>query len=75
MGMTDETLQSLVDSRGLSLGELAKAAGISSQCLRMLRIGTVGAARTTTVAKLAKALGVDPSRVRAAIEASWAAKA
>lgn len=73
--MTDETLQSLVDSRGLSLGELAKAAGISSQCLRQLRSGTVGSARTTTVAKLAKALQVDPSRVRAAIEASWGAKA
>lgn len=52
----------------------AKRSGVSSRTVRLLR--DKGAARPyrATVAKLAKALGVDPATVRAAISASRAAK-
>lgn len=65
-----ETLQELIDARGLALGELAKAAGMADSGLRKLLRGGVTVPRVATVAGLAKALGVTPARVRAAIEAS-----
>lgn len=68
------TLQALLDRAGLTYGEVAKRAGISDRALLALRDGVVARARATTVAGLAKALGVDAAVVRRAIEASAAAK-
>lgn len=70
-----ETIQELIDARGLSLGDLAKMAKLSLRALLKLRNGEVDSPRVTTVAQLAKALKVDPARVRAAIEASRAQNA
>lgn len=71
--MVRKTLQDLIDARGLSLRELCKVAGITPLGLRMIRRGEVRNVRVATAAKLAKALGVEPARVRAACEASRAA--
>lgn len=68
-----KTLNDLIDARGLSIGEVAKRAKIAPFSLKKLRNGLVANARPTTVSRLAKVLGVDPARVRAAIEASRAA--
>lgn len=65
-----ETLDDLIDASGLSLGETSTASGVSPRALLKLREGKVAKAQPRTVARLANALGVDPARVRAAIEAS-----
>lgn len=64
-----KTLDDLIDARGLPLGDLASAAGLDDKTLLNLRTRTPATVRVATVAKLAKALGVDPATVRAAIEA------
>lgn len=68
-----ETLDDLLDAAGVPLTILAKRAKMSARALLGLRTGEVVRARVGTVAKLAKALHVDPARVRAAIECSRAA--
>lgn len=68
-----ETLNDLIDARGLPVGEVAELSGVSERALLALRMGVVARARVATVAGLAKALGVEPARVRAAIEATRAA--
>ncbi len=68
-----ETLDDLLDAVGLSVEVVAKRAKTSPRALLGLRRGAVERPRSTTVAKLAKALRVDPARVRAACEASRAA--
>lgn len=72
-----ETLRDLIkpilDAKGWTLLVLAKRAKMSPAGLRKLRDGQVEEARGPTVKALAKALGLDPARVRAAIEASRAA--
>lgn len=57
-----------------SWADLAERSGVSVRTIRLWI--EKGAARPyrSTVAKLAKALGVDPATVRAAIEAQRAAK-
>lgn len=62
--------QPILDRRGWTIESLSDASGISVSGLRKLAGGSVRAARGPTVHKLAKALGVPPKRVRAAIEAS-----
>lgn len=68
-----ETLDDLLYSVGLPLHIVEKRAKTSSRALLALRKGEIATPRVGTVAKLAHALGVDPARVRAAIEASRAA--
>lgn len=68
-----ETLDDLLYSVGLPLGVIEKRAKTSSRALLSLRKGEIRTPRIATITKLAKALGVDPARVRAAIEASRAA--
>ena len=70
MASQRETLQTLIDSAGLPVGDVAKRASLTPRALLRLRRGLVAVPRSTTVSKLAKALGVAPARVRAAIEAS-----
>lgn len=65
-----ETLDDLIDKRGLPLGELAKLAGIDERALYKLRNGQVAKARPTTVAGLAAALKVSTERVRKALRAA-----
>jgi len=69
-----ENLDDLLDAVGLSIAVVAKRSGTSPRAILGLRRGEIARARATTVAKLAKALRVDPVRVRAAIEASRAAR-
>ena len=69
----NETLDDLIDAAGLPLMELAKRAKVDPKSILALRQGTVERARVSTVSKLAKALGTDTARVRAAIDASRAA--
>lgn len=59
-------LDELIDDMGLSLTELAKRSGISARQIWTLRRHPTRA-RSTTVNKLAKALGVSTARVRRAI--------
>mgnify|MGYP002777802378 CR=1 FL=1 len=68
-----ETLDDLIDSAGIPLMDLAKRAKIDPKSLLSLRNGAIDRPRVGTIAKLAKALGVEPARVRAACEASRAA--
>lgn len=63
-------LQTHLDSKGLTLKTFAERVGISPSGLRKILRGEVSTVRGPTVAKLAKAFGVPPARVRAAIEAS-----
>lgn len=67
-----QTLQDLIDSSGLSLGEVSERSGLAPHSIRKLRLGLVTTARSTTVSRLAHALRVPAARVRAAIEASRA---
>jgi transcriptional regulator with XRE-family HTH domain len=69
-----ETLDRLIYLRGLPVTKLAKLARMSPRAVLDLRNGLVERPRVGTVAKLAKALGVDVGRVLAACEASRAAK-
>ena len=62
-----EVLQDLIDARGISLGDLAKRSGLTPEGLRKIRRGLVGVVRVETAARLAKALKVDPARLRDAI--------
>lgn len=66
-------LQPHLDAKGLTLGDFAAKAKVSPSGLRKLLRGEVTYVRGPTVLRLAKALGVDPARVRAACEASRAA--
>lgn len=65
-----ETLDDLIDKRGLTLGEVAKQAGLTPKGLWDLRTGRVTKARPTTVAGLAAALKVSTERVRKALRAA-----
>lgn len=67
------SLAELIDRKGLCFHDLAKLAGVTTAGLRKLRQGRVRVARVSTVAGLAKALGVSPAQIRDAIEASRAA--
>lgn len=69
-----ETLNDLLDAAGMTMDAVAKRAGISLRALLSLRSGTVEVARAKTVGGLAKALRIPAARVRAAIEASRAAR-
>jgi len=62
-----ESLDDLIDKRGLSLGELAKLSGLTEKALWKLRKGETIRARPTTVAALATALRVSTERVRKAL--------
>lgn len=68
-----ETLDDLLYAVGLPLHVVQKQAKTSSRALLSLRKGEIASPRIGTIAKLAKALGVEPARVRAACEASRAA--
>lgn len=70
----DSLVQSILDAKGWTLGQLATRAKISTAGLRLLRGGATVKPRGPTVRDLAKALGVPPDRVRAAIAASRAPK-
>ena len=70
---TPETLDDLLYSVGIPLHVIEKRAKTSSRALLALRKGETATPRIGTVAKIAKALGVDVARVRAACEASRAA--
>ena len=70
MARQRETLQDIIDAAGMPVGEVAKIASLTPRALLRLRKGLVAVPRSATVGKLAKALGVPPARVRAAIEAS-----
>jgi len=65
-----ETLDDLLLANGEGLDAFAKRTGIPRFTLYRLREGKVETPRIDTVVRLAKALGVEPARVRAAIEAS-----
>jgi len=69
----DDLVTARIDSKGWTRGELAKRAGMSESGLRNLCRGLVAHPRGTTISPLAKALGIDPAKVRAAIAASRAA--
>lgn len=84
----DATLRSMAKRRTETLDDLlaavvaegrltdfAKGAGLSPWTLLRLRNGEGSRTHRGTVLGLAKALGVDPARVRAAIQASRAAAA
>ena len=59
-----------LDSKGWTREVFAKRAGLSTSGLRKILRGQVREVSGPTVNGLAKALGVEPARVRAAIEAS-----
>jgi hypothetical protein len=65
-----ETLDDLIYAAGIPLTKLAGRAKIDPKTILSLRRGVWKDARVATIAKLARALGVDPARVRAACEAS-----
>lgn len=65
-----ETLDDLLLSVGLPMHVVERRAKTSSRALLALRKGEVRTPRIGTLAKLAKALGVDAARVRAACAAS-----
>lgn len=64
-----ETLDDLLRRHGVPVTEFAKRAGIPAFTLLRLRKGE-RVPRIATLTKLANALGLDPLRVAAAIEAS-----
>ena len=66
----EDLVQARLDAKGWTLGQLAERSDISSSGLRKILRGQVTDARGPTVARIAKALGVAPSRVRKAIENS-----
>lgn len=72
-----ETLEALLrpvlDAKGLTLEAFAARAKISPSGLRKILRGQVLTVRGPTVNGIARVSGVDPARVRAAIEASRAA--
>lgn len=68
-----ETLDALLYAHGVPLGEVAAQSGVSLRALLLLRKGAIETPRVGTVAKLARFLGVEPSRVLAAVRASRAA--
>ena len=70
----DDLVTARLDAMGWTRGTLAKRARMSESGLRNLCRGLVSDPRGTTIQPLAKALGVDPAVVRAAIAASRAAK-
>ena len=65
-----ETLNDLIDKRGLAIGKLAELAGLTEKSLWKLRHGATEKARPTTVAALAAALKVSTERVRKALRAA-----
>jgi transcriptional regulator with XRE-family HTH domain len=67
-----ETFADLLDKcvPGERWEDFAGRAGVSSRTVWRMRSGVSTLPFRDTVAKLAKALGVEPSRVRAAIQAS-----
>lgn len=67
-----ETLDDLLTVTEKTLSALALAAGVARRTLYGARIGRMP--RRDTIVKLARALDVDPARLRAAIEASRTAK-
>lgn len=69
-----ETLDDLLLNCGQGYTAFAKRVGIPPFTLRRLRSGDVTTPRIDTLTKLAKALDISPARIRAAIEASRAAK-
>lgn len=73
MAKRRETLDDLLLDCGEGLTAFAKRAGIPPFTMRRLRHGEIETPRIVTLTKIAKALGVEPARVRAAIEASRAA--
>lgn len=62
-----ETLDDLIDKRGLAIGKLAELSGLTEKAIWKLRNGTTEKARPTTVAALAVALKVSTERVRKAL--------
>ncbi len=71
--MRAPTLRDLLDAHGDTLQNVAKAARIGDRTLRVLAQGGARNPHARTVSGLSRALGVDPARVRAAIEGSWEA--
>jgi len=69
-----ETLDDLLLRNGVSYDAFAKDSGVPRFTLFRLREGLVQRPRIATLAAIAKALGVDVARVRAACEASRNAK-
>jgi DNA-binding Xre family transcriptional regulator len=67
----DDLLADAIQSRATTA--FAARAGISPFTLLKLRSGQTSRVHLATINGIAKALGVDPARVRAAIEASRAA--
>jgi len=61
------TLQELIDSRGISLRELCKLAGITTAGLRLIRNGRSANMRVVTASRLAKALRVSVKVLRASL--------
>ncbi|MBL8739164.1 MAG: helix-turn-helix domain-containing protein [Planctomycetes bacterium] len=72
MASKPETLDDLLLAVGLPLNVVEKRAKTSSRALLSLRKGEIEKPRIGTIAKLAKALGVEPARVMAACQASRA---
>ena len=70
MSSMAETLDDLIDNAGIPLGELVIRVRMSSRTLLAMRRGEARKFQVSTVARLAKVLGVEPARVRAAIAAS-----
>jgi transcriptional regulator with XRE-family HTH domain len=69
-----ETFDTLLDKlRPATLAEIAERCGLSLRALADLRAGRVSDPRRATVIALSVALKCKPSRVRAAIAASYAA--
>lgn len=68
-----ETLDDLLLANGESLDSVSERSGLPRFTLLRLRQGKIARPRITTLAAIARALKVDPARVRAAIEASRAA--
>ena len=67
-----ETFDTLLDKlRPATLAEIAERCGLSLRALADLRAGRVGDPRRATVIALSLALKCKPSRVRAAIQASY----
>jgi predicted transcriptional regulator len=73
MAKRRDTLDDLLARHGVPVTEFAKDAGIPPFTLLRLRKGE-RVPRIATIAKLAKALGLDAAVVRAAIEASRKAR-
>jgi len=66
MARRRETLDDLLDAAGLGPTKAAELAGISPRALLDWRKG-IHKPRAAELARLAKVLGVDPARIRAAI--------